>query len=88
MRIFYVAEIVSILEYLHGVGITHRDLKPENIMLSKDGHIKLIDFGTAEISRCTIIDEKFKEDIEKQKKKSVAQKKLQEEPTEEDQNAE
>lgn len=60
MRIFYVAEIVLILEYLHGVGITHRDLKPENIMLSKDGHIKLIDFGTAEISRCTILDQKFK----------------------------
>lgn len=32
-------------------------------MLSKDGHLKLIDFGTAEITRCTIVDEKFKEDI-------------------------
>lgn len=41
---------MSILEYLHGIGITHRDLKPENIMLSKEGHLKLIDFGTAEIS--------------------------------------
>lgn len=44
---FYVAEIVSVLEYLHSVGITHRDLKPENMMLSKEGHLKLIDFGTA-----------------------------------------
>lgn len=47
MRVFYVAEIVSVLEYLHSVGITHRDLKPENIILSKDGHLKLVDFGTA-----------------------------------------
>ena len=68
MRRFYIAEIVNVLEFLHGVGITHRDLKPENIMLSKDGHLKLIDFGTAEITRCTILDQKFKDDIEKQKK--------------------
>jgi 3-phosphoinositide dependent protein kinase-1 len=47
MRVFYVAEIVSVLEYLHGVGVTHRDLKPENIILSKEGHLKLVDFGTA-----------------------------------------
>lgn len=59
---------MSILEYLHGCGITHRDIKPENIMLSKNGHIKIIDFGTAEITRCKIVDEKFKEDIAKQKK--------------------
>jgi 3-phosphoinositide dependent protein kinase-1 len=56
LRVFYVAQIVSILEYLHSVGITHRDLKPENMILSKDGHLKLIDFGTAEISNCTILD--------------------------------
>lgn len=37
-------------------------------MLSKNGHIKIIDFGTAEITRCKIVDEKFKEDIAKQKK--------------------
>ena len=47
LKIFYIAEIVSILEYLQGVGIIHRDLKPQNIMLGKDGHLKLIDFATA-----------------------------------------
>lgn len=56
-------------------------------MLSKDGHIKLIDFGTAEISRCTILDEKFKDDIEKQKK-ATGSKKLIDFPTEDDQNVE
>jgi hypothetical protein len=29
-------------------------------MLSKNGHIKIIDFGTAEISNCKIISDKFK----------------------------
>lgn len=81
MRKFYIAEIVNVLEYLHTSGITHRDLKPENIMLSKDGHLKLIDFGTAEITRCTLLDPKFKEDIEKQKKASASKKSLLEEAT-------
>ncbi len=47
LRTFYMAQIVMLLEFLHKNGITHRDLKPENIMLSKNGHLKLIDFGTS-----------------------------------------
>jgi 3-phosphoinositide dependent protein kinase-1 len=55
---FYMAEMILILEYLHSYGIVHRDIKvniyfypkkPENIMMTMDGHIKLIDFGTAKI---------------------------------------
>ena len=43
---FYAAEVVLALEYLHEtMGIIYRDLKPENIMITKDGHIKLTDFG-------------------------------------------
>jgi len=40
--------ICSIIEYFHGLKpkpIILRDLKPQNIMLSKEGKIKLIDFG-------------------------------------------
>lgn len=43
--IFYTAEIVCALEYLHSMQIGYRDLKPENILLDRDGHLKLTDFG-------------------------------------------
>eukprot|EP00198_Chlamydomonas_reinhardtii_P012041 XP_001701378.1 3-phosphoinoside dependent protein kinase [Chlamydomonas reinhardtii] len=44
---FYAAEVVLILEYLRKAQVVHRDLKPENLLLSGDGHLKLIDFGSA-----------------------------------------
>lgn len=37
-------------------------------MLSKNGHLKLIDFGTAEFSSSKIVSQDFKERINKQKK--------------------
>ncbi|KAJ8255507.1 hypothetical protein COCON_G00193710 [Conger conger] len=45
--LFYSAEIVCAIEYLHTKEVVYRDLKPENILLDSEGHIKLTDFGFA-----------------------------------------
>ncbi|KLU82916.1 AGC/PKA protein kinase [Magnaporthiopsis poae ATCC 64411] len=49
MAVFYAAEIVLVLEYLHEAqgGVAYRDLKPENLLLDEQGHIRLVDFGFA-----------------------------------------
>jgi citron Rho-interacting kinase len=44
---FYLAEIVCAVNDLHMLGYVHRDLKPDNVLISTDGHIKLVDFGSA-----------------------------------------
>lgn len=49
MAVFYTAEIILALQYLHNHGIIHRDLKPDNMLLSNKGHVKLTDFGLSRI---------------------------------------
>ena len=41
---FYLACLITVLDYLHKKNIIYRDLKPENILINSDGYIKLIDF--------------------------------------------
>src|SRR5271154_3806795 len=42
-----VSGVLRALEYSHQAGIVHRDIKPGNVMVTRNGDIKVMDFGIA-----------------------------------------
>lgn len=44
-----VPHLCDALQYAHDHGVVHRDIKPENILLTKDGRVKIADFGLSRL---------------------------------------
>jgi len=45
-----VESVAAALEFAHDNGVLHLDIKPENVLVTRDGHVKVTDFGIAELS--------------------------------------
>jgi eukaryotic-like serine/threonine-protein kinase len=49
LKLGYILRTCEALDHAHRHGVVHRDIKPANIMVTKDGTVKVVDFGIARL---------------------------------------
>jgi serine/threonine-protein kinase len=54
-----VERLLDVLAAAHRAHVVHRDVKPENVFLTRDGSVKLLDFGIARVRESVAGDEAF-----------------------------
>jgi len=52
-KVHFMAQMVTVLDYLRSQGVVHRDLKPANWLIDQDWNLKLADFGSAQVRKLT-----------------------------------
>ena len=50
VKLGYIVRVCEALSYAHGHSVVHRDIKPGNIMVTKEGVVKVVDFGIARLT--------------------------------------
>ncbi len=53
-RVSVLIRVALAVDFAHAHGVIHRDLKPSNIFITKDGGVRLLDFGVARLADSTL----------------------------------